>query len=207
MNYGELKADFLGLLKRRDLTDAQADNFIRKAVNRVQRVLRIPPMEKSIAVIYDGEQFTDGQLPIPADYLRLISLSATPPGGTERELTQSDLQSVLDLRTRTGRPTHFVRRGGYWSLAPIPEIGTKFRIDYYDEFPALTAGADNYLTNGAADMVTSAALVFACSHFNDKRKLDFEADFQTVKQEIEDQAAQDALINASVAATYQFPED
>ncbi len=207
MNYGELKADFLGLLKRRDITDTQADNFIRKAVNRVQRVLRIPPMEKSIAVTYDGDQFTDGQLPIPADYLRLISLSSAPPGSYESEMTQSDLQTVLDLRGRTGRPTNFVRRGGYWITGPLPEIGTKFRIDYYDEFPPLASGSDNYLTNGAADMVTSAALVFACSHFNDKRKLDFEADFQTVKQEIEDQAAQDTLINASVSAAYQFPED
>jgi hypothetical protein len=207
MNYGELKADFLGLLKRRDITDTQADNFLRKAVNRVQRVLRIPPMEKSIAVTYDGDVFTDGQLPIPSDYLRLISMSATPPGASEKELHQSDLQTVLDSRQSTGRPTRFVRRGGYWVFGPSPVTGTVFRIDYYDEFPSFTNSTSNYLTNGAGDLITNAALVFACTFFNDKRRDQFELDFQTVRLEIEEQAAQDTLINAVVSAAYVFPED
>lgn len=207
MNYGELKADFLGLLKRRDITDTQADNFIRKAVNRVQRVLRIPPMEKSIAITYDGSIIKDGQLPIPNDYLRLIAMTAKPPGAKEAEVTQRDLQAVLELQGTTGRPTRFVRRGGYWLFGPTPEVGTVFRVDYYDEFPTLTGTTDNYLTNGAQDLVINSALVFACAHFNDKRELKFENDFQVVRGEIEDQAQQDVLINSAVSGSYHFPED
>ena len=208
MNYGELKADFLGLLKRRDITDTQADSFIRKAVNRVQRVLRIPPMEKSIAVTYDGAQFKDGQLPIPSDYLRMIAMTAAPPGQEEREVSQRDLAAVLELQNVSGRPLRFVRRGGYWVFGPKPIIGTVFRIDYYDEFPTLTNSADtSYLTNGAADLVVNGALVYACAHFNDKRKDVFENDFQLVRMEIEGQAQQDSLINSAVSASYEFPED
>jgi hypothetical protein len=73
MNYGETKAQFLGLLKRRDITDSLAETFLQQAVSRIQRVLRIPPMEKSVAVVYDGTILTNGEIPIPSDYLRLIA--------------------------------------------------------------------------------------------------------------------------------------
>ncbi|MBR1173900.1 hypothetical protein JQ617_08040 [Bradyrhizobium sp. KB893862 SZCCT0404] len=208
MNYGELKADFLGLLKRRDITDTQADSFIQKAVNRVQRVLRIPPMEKAVAITYDGVQFTDGQIPIPSDYLRLISMTATDPSGREQEVVPVALNEVLQERFRTACPTKFVRRGGYWQFAPSPAVGTVFRIDYYDEFPTLSAAGDtSYLTTGAADLVTYGALKYAADYFMDKRKEDFENTFQTIRLEIEEQAANDALINARASAAYQWPED
>jgi len=211
MDYAALKTDFLGLLKRRDITDTQADGFIQKAVNRTQRVLRIPPMEKSIAVTYDGTIITDGQLPIPSDYLRLITMTATDVDGGEREIKQADLQSVLALREPfyiASCPRKFVRRGGYWVFGPEPAVGTVFRIDYYDEFPTLTNDSDtNYLTQGAADLITYGALRFAADYFMDKRRDDFENTFQLIKGEIEDQAQTDALINAEVSAPYIFPED
>lgn len=208
MNYGDLKADFLGLLKRRDITDTQADSFIQKAVTRVQRVLRIPPMEKSIAVTYDGSVFNNGQIPIPSDYLRLIAISATPPGCEEREIKQKDLQSVLALVPINDRPTGFARRGGYWQFGPTPPAGTVFRIDYYDEFPAFANATDtNYLTQGAQDLITYGALSFASDYFLDKRGPGFEATFLRIVNEIENQAQQDALINAEVSAAYEFPED
>jgi hypothetical protein len=210
MNYGELKADFLGLLKRRDITDTQADSFIAKSVNRVQRVLRIPPMEKAIAITYDGDQFNKGQLPIPSDYLRLISITATPPSLSEKEVHQKDLETVLRDRWggATGRPRSFVRRGGYWQFGPFPPVGTIFRIDYYDEFPTLSAAGDtSFLTQGASDLVVYGALKFAADYFMDKRKDDFENTFLTIRQEIEDQAQTDALINAQAAPAYHFPED
>lgn len=208
MNYGDLKADFLGLLKRRDITDTQADSFIQKAVNRTQRVLRIPPMEKSIAVVYDGTVFTNGQVPIPSDYLRLIAISATPPGLDEREVKRHDLQSVLELVPIIGRPQRFARRGGYWQFGPTPTAGTTFRIDYYDEFPTLSASTDtSYLTQGAADLITYGALVYAGDYFLDKRVQNWEGTFQTILGEITDQAQQDELINSVVSPAYEFPED
>src|SRR4029077_6585012 len=97
MNYGELQAQFEGLLKRRDMTRAQSQTFLQQAVSRVQRVLRIPPMEKSVSVTYDGVTFQDGEIPIPNDYLRLIALTVTTPTGHERVLRLADLNTVLRL--------------------------------------------------------------------------------------------------------------
>lgn len=204
MNYGELKTQFLGLLKRRDITDGQADTFLHQAIQRVQRVLRIPPMEKSITVTYDGDVFKDGELPIPSDYLRLIAMSAND----RAELKQADLTSVLELAKFTGCPTHFTRRGSKWKFGPTPEVGTKFRIDYYDEFSDLVVASDkNYLTVGANDLCVYGALSFAADWFIDKRAPAFEGRFIQIKDEIQLQADQDALLNSQMSSAYDFPED
>lgn len=209
MNYGETKAQFLGLLKRRDMTDAQADIFLQQAVSRIQRVLRIPPMEKSVAVTYDGTVIHDGALPIPSDYLRLIAMTVTTPSGEEREVKQTDLQTVLQDRSggSVGCPRSFTRRGGHWVFGPVPPVGTIFRIDYYDEFPALEGPtSSNYLTAGANDLVMYGALSFAADWFIDKRAPMFEARFMAIVNEIQAQADTDALINAQASAAYTIPD-
>jgi hypothetical protein len=208
MNYGELQAQFEGLLKRRDMTPAQSQTFLQQAVSRVQRVLRIPPMEKSVSVTYDGVEFHDGEIPIPNDYLRLIAITATTPTGEERECRQHDLNSVIALaKSSCDFPRAFVRRGGLWKFGPTPPVGTVFRIDYYDEFPPLEDPTDSsYLTTGPTDLVIYAALSYAGDWFVDKRAPAWEARFQSIVAEVQSQADQDALINAAVAPAYHFPE-
>lgn len=207
MNYGELQAQFEGLLKRRDMTPTQSSIFLQQGVSRVQRVLRIPPMEKSVAVTYDGVVFTDGQIAIPNDFLRLIAITATAPDGTEYEVKQKDLQTVLRDRTGSGCPRSFTRRGGVWEFGPTPTVGTVFRIDYYDEFPTLSAPTDsNFLTAGPTDLVIFAALTYAGEWFVDKRTPVWEQRFQSVVAEIQNQADQDALINAVVSSAYDIPD-
>jgi hypothetical protein len=100
-----------------------------------------------------------------------------------------------------------VRRGGLWKIGPTPAVGTVFRIDYYDEFPALSAPTDsNYLTSGPTDCVIYAALSYAGEWFVDKRTPTWEARFQGIVSEIQNQADQDELINAEVAPAYHFPD-
>lgn len=209
MNYGELQAQFEGLLKRRDMTPTQSSIFLQQAVSRVQRVLRIPPMEKSVSVTYDGSTFQNGEIPIPNDYLRLIALTVTTPDGEERELKQKDLTTVLRDRWggASGCPRSFTRRGGLWVFGPTPSVGTVIRIDYYDEFPTLSAPSDsNFLTSGPTDLVIYAALTYAGEWFVDKRTPNWEARFQQIVSEIQNQADQDALVNAEVASAYDIPD-
>jgi hypothetical protein len=208
MNYGELQAQFEGLLKRRDMTPTQSSIFLQQAVSRVQRVLRIPPMEKSVAVTYDGSTFHDGQIPIPNDYLRLIGITVSTPYG-EKEVKQKDLATVLNDRSSgvADTPRSFVRRGGLWEFGPEPLVGTVIRIDYYDEFPTLSAPTDsNFLTAGPTDLVIYAALTYAGEWFVDKRTPTWEARFQSIVAEIQNQADQDALINAEASSAYCIPD-
>ena len=208
MNYGQLREQFEGLLKRRDMTPSQSETFLQQAVSRVQRVLRIPPMEKSVSVTYDGVTYQDGEIPIPNDYLRMIALTVTTPSGHERVLRLKDLQTVLDLaRSSDDCPSAYVRRGGLWKVGPTPAAGTVFRIDYYDEFPSLADPTDSgYLTTGPTDLVIYAALSYAADWFVDKRAPAWEARFQSILAEVQNQADQDALINAEVSPAYHFPD-
>ena len=154
--------------------------------------------------------FKDGKLPIPSDYLRLIAVTATPPGMGEKEVKQADLSTVLRDRWggAVGRPVSFVRRGGLWHFGPIPPVGTVFRVDYYDEFPKLAKATDSgYLTMGANDLIIYGALSFAGDWFIDKRAPAWEQRFEAIVNEIQNQADQDALVNAVVSAAYEFPED
>jgi hypothetical protein len=164
-------------------------------------------MEKSIAITYDGVIFTNGELPIPNDYLRLIAMTADD-GTNEQEVKARDLPTILATKNFTGLPSGFVRRGSVWKFGPTPVAGTIIRVDYYDEFPTLSAPTDsNYLTLGANDLIIYGALKYAGDYFTDKRAATWEQTFKTIADEIADQAAQDALINAQVSAAYPFPDD
>lgn len=203
MNYGELKAQFEGLLKRRDLTTTQRDTFISQGIARTQRVLRIPPMEKSIAITYDEDEFTNGEIPIPEDFLRLKAFTRG-----KVELKLRDLPGVLLYSDILGNPEAYARRGGVWKFDRLPAAGTIFRIDYYAEFAALSADADtNYITIAAADCVIYAALSYAADFFIDRRAQAFDATFMRIVAEIQNQSDQDELVNSVVSPSYDFPED
>lgn len=208
MNFGEVKAQFEGLLKRRDMTASQSASFLQQAVSRVQRLIRTPPQEKSVLITYDGSTFTDGEIPVPNDYLRLIALTVTDEAGDEVEVKQKDLSSVLNDRYLGGScPRSFTRRGGVWVFGPVPAVGTEVRVDYLSEFSALSADTDsNFLTAGPTDLIIYAALSYAADYFVDRRAPVWEARFQSIVAEVQGQADQDALMSAEASATYDYPD-
>ena len=71
MNKGELRTHIKDVLNRSDLSDALTDTFIEHTLTRIQRLLRIPSMERTatqtVAGGYDG-------FVIPNDFLEIISL-------------------------------------------------------------------------------------------------------------------------------------
>lgn len=203
MNYGELKAQFEGLLKRRDMTPTQRDAFLSQGIARAQRVLRIPPMEKSVEIIYDEDEFEGGEIPIPNDFLRLKAMTVG-----KNELKAKDLTTVLSTSDIVGTPTAYTRRGGYWKLDRLPEIGTAIRFDFYAEFPELTNDSDeNYITRAASDVAIYGALSYAGDWFIDRRQPAWEARFLSIVGELTDQSDQDELVNSNSSPAYFYPED
>ena len=71
MNKGELRTHIKDVLNRSDLSDALTDTFIEHTLTRIQRLLRIPSMERTatqtVAGGYDG-------FVIPNDFLEIISI-------------------------------------------------------------------------------------------------------------------------------------
>lgn len=206
MIYSELQSNLTALLNRRDLTPALRDLFIQQAFQKIQRTLRVPAMEKSIVATV-GSLFTDG-LQVPGDLLQFIALTDNDTG---LELKRGTLQQVLPRQKedQSGCPKLFTRRGAKFLIAPLPSTGKTLRMDYYAQFKQLVNPTDtNVLTDIAPDLLLQGALVFACTHFNDKRKDGFTSDFNATIDDLNMQANRDELTaNAQMAPALHFDDE
>jgi hypothetical protein len=148
-------------------------------------------MEKGIVATI-GNIFSGG-LDVPGDLIQLISITSQDTGD---ELTRASLQRVLRSQLHDGNDyaNMFTRRGSQFLLAPLCNQGDKIRIDYYAAFTPLVADSDtNVLTDIADDLIIFGALIYGCSHFNDKRKDGFEGDYTKRLGELNGQAIKDEL--------------
>ena len=192
MNYGEAKAQFQALLNRRDITPSLVTTFMKSSIQRVQRVLRIPMMEKAIRITV-GTDF-DG-LTIPGDFLQLISMTANGS-----QLRQASLDEVLRIQeNETGEPRVFHRLLNKFLIAPNPSVGTQIRVDFIADFGEITSDADEpTLLEVAPDLVIYGALVFAANYYLDQRIETFETTFQTLLAEYMAQAYDDAMAGGAM---------
>lgn len=197
MAYSDIQTEFLARLNRRDCTPTLGKYFIQNSIKRIQRELRVPAMEKGIVATI-GNIFSGG-LDVPGDLIQLIAITSEDSG---KELKRSSLQKVLITQKYAGNAyaTMFSRRGSQFLLAPLCNQGDKIRMDYYAAFAPLVNDSDsNVLTDIADDLIIFGALVYGCTHFNDKRKDGFETDYQSRLSELNDQAVKDELTgNAQV---------
>lgn len=199
MNYGAAKAQFQALLNRRDITPSLVTNFMNSSLQRVQRVLRVPAMEKA-QIITVGTDFTG--ISIPGEFLQLVSLTAN---GTQ--LRQGSLDEVLKLQeTGEGNPRVFYRLLNKFIVGPNPSKGTEFRMDFIGDFGEITSDVDEpTILEIAPDLVIYGALVFAANYYLDQRLSTFENTFQTLLMEYQAQAYDDAIGGgAAITPAYSF---
>ena len=184
MNKGQIRAHFKALLNRSDCTDALADTFIDQALTRIQRFLRIPPMEKQQS--YD---FTSGtaitQVTVPQDLLEIIDIHYDGVGLTRVPLHE---MAALHKTAENGSPTVFTRERELIKIAPLPSSGTLY-LNYYATLEELTSDSDeNIITIIASDLLTYTALAYAADYFLDERGPLFEQKSGQFLAEIQEQA-------------------
>jgi hypothetical protein len=217
MTLDELKAQFTGLMNRRDLTanTALVSTFMNQAIMRVQRDLRVPAMEK-MAQVTIGDGYTG--LAIPSD---LLELKEIRPEASNVRLRKTTLDQALSAATTNGVPQIYARRGSSWVLGPSPSSGDLIDVTYYAELPALVADTDeNVISIIAWDLIVAAACSAACAWFKDNRRgstvdplsgkiIDgFEGDYNRILNALQDQADQDELgDDACVAPCLVYPPD
>ena len=211
--YGETRTKFLRLLKRRDCSDALADDFLADSVSRIQRVLRIPAGEKAVEVtVADVTYLDDENLPIPSDYLKLKDLTITnSEGGDRRTLVRKPLAEVQHYAEwgAQGCTKFYARRGATWIVGPLPLAGDVIRVDYYSEYESFdTDATETILLDIADDLVIYGALSYACDNFTDKRGPAFEGRFTQILSDLQAQADDDELSgNSAVQQGFSYPED
>lgn len=207
--YGDIRTKFLTRVRRRDCTTSLADGFIEDAITRLQRIVRLPAMEKSVAYTVDDNTYGDGRLAIPSDYLMMREFSVTLPDGTKRTLDRKALSEVQGHTDLVSYPVKYARQDAYFVLAPYPQSGCVLTMDYYGEFDDLSEVDDEtVLSNIASDAIIFGALSYACDHFEDKRGPRFEQRFIQIVADIQDMADRDELSGvAAVAPAFSYPAD
>ena len=198
MAYVDVKNQFLGLLNRRDITPSLTNTFLNFGVQRIQRELRVPAMEKIAEFICDGTN----KVPVPGDYLEAINVY-TNSTAEQNRLIKTDMQTILNFQNISGSPRYYTRISGNFHVGPFPAAGTSVFIHYYADTSGLVADTDtNWITEVAPTLLIYAALSYASDYFLDDRKQMFEASYIQIAEQIQNMALQDELENASISSAY-----
>lgn len=184
MNYGEVKDYFSKVLNRRDITPSLTGIFINNAIQRTQRLLRLPPMEKSVIV-----SPTNGAVDVPGDLLQFIAVIVD-----DKVHGRISLSDLLNYRSIQSSFNGYAIQDGQVLLTPEPPASADVRIDYYGDFTSLVADTDsNWMTEIAPDLIVYGALSYACDYFLDNRKQLFEERFINTVGELAEQRMMDEL--------------
>ena len=199
MNKAQIRVQLLALLNRNDCTNAQADIFIDQTVARIQRTLRVPPMEKqSVSTVNDT---TPELIVLPDDFLNIKYLYTS-----QGMLEYRDVTSFFAIPPSTGEPKYYTRLQGGLQLKPTPPEGTAITLVYYGEIPDLVVDTDsNFLTVIASDLLIYGALTFAVDFFVDDRKPLFEERYVTIYREVDEQARLTDMEQTTMAMQPVYP--
>lgn len=206
--YAQVRTKFLARLNRRDCTTALADGFIEDALTRIQRIPRLPLMEKSVTVTIDDADYVDNgnRFSIPTDFIKIKAITVDG----KYTLSKRALGFVLMLAdTSTAPPLWYAREGGTWVFAPTPDSDdTSIRIDYYGELATFASDADTALiADVAEDLIVFGALSYAAEHWSDKRADRFEQRFTQIISDLQAMADEDELSDAVVSPALLYPND
>ena len=161
--FTELKDAVADWLDRSDLT-ARIPDFITLAETRINRELRIRPMEvRSSMTTTAGSQYFN----LPGGYIQMrnIQLNANPV--TPLEYITPEMLDRLYGSSTTGKPRAYTLIGDEIQLSPIPDSAYSLEMAFYEKFTPLGDGAtggtvvSNWLTLNAPDVLLYGALLEA----------------------------------------------
>jgi hypothetical protein len=192
-----------GLLARNDTTNSIIDGFIDQSIARIQRSLRVPPMEKSDITTVTEENA--GAIILPNDFMRLKHLFTLnlPRNYSIQYVDPSTFMQTQDAPGNT--PKIYTRIQGSLLIKPTPPVGTQLQLVYYGEIPDLIDDADtNFITELAPDLLIYTALSFASDYYIDDRKDQFEAVAQRAYEELKAQGDETELMQEGLVISTSF---
>ncbi len=193
MNKSQIRSQFLALLNRNDCSNELADTFLEQGLARIQRTLRVPPMEKMET--YTINDVTPGSLTLPEDFLNIKYLYCD---GTLLEYV--DIGRLLSQPQYIDTPSMYTRVQGSLRLSPTPPEGATVVMVYYGEIPDLTEDtSENFVTVVAPDLLIYGSLSYAADYFIDERKPLFEETYGRVYNELTEQALLTEMDQSSMA--------
>lgn len=213
MNLSQLTAQFVALMNRTDLSGNSVlqSTFIQQSITRIQRELRVPFMEKTIAYLIPDTYDPTRGLAIPSDLLELIDImvDSDNDGIPDYPLQRVQYKDAAAPAQYIDVPRVFARLGGNWLIGPQPAVGRTMWLVYYAEFAPLINPTDtNTLSNIGWDAIVYGALSAACDYYNDDRSQAFEARYTQIMQNLQAMADSDELTaDAAVRPALLFSND
>tara|TARA_R110000822_G_scaffold305513_3_gene431312 strand:+ start:4030 stop:4623 length:594 start_codon:yes stop_codon:yes gene_type:complete len=140
------------------------EDFITLAQRRIQRDVRVPPME----VLSSGITITAGQSAIPSAMLDVKEIVAYN-GSTAWPVYRDTYANVKNKRLGTGSgPVVFDTVAGNFEFGPEPTSGVTVDIVYYQELEFISPSvASNWFSLYAPELVLYAALYEAAVFMKD----------------------------------------
>lgn len=163
-NYQTLKNALAEWLNREGFTsiEARSQDFLDMAQRRVQREVRVPPMERQVELIPDDQ----GRAPVPTDYLEakyVVAVSSTDAW----YLQPATYPQVLQHRQRRQRLLVFDVEAGYFHFGGQPR-DEEIQLVYYREFEFVNETTQtNWFTMYAPELILYAAIVEAATYLKD----------------------------------------
>lgn len=192
MTKSEMRTAIRQWTQRRNIPDATVDSFMDFSQSRANRMLRIPPLEKYVAI----NASSNGTFAVPDDYLEAKSLQV-PYNDTLLDLDRKTMREVkkLQVEQRTDYPLFFARVDTAFEMAPW-SLGEDVDINlYYYSVMPFPAGEDetNWFFSNASDLILYGALEELSKYTRDEEgqarwKAAFEQEVNTL-QAVEDRAA------------------
>ena len=160
--YDGLKSAIADWLDRSDLDDRIPD-FIRLAETRINRKLRIRPMEvRSTMTTNAGQRYFN----LPGGFLSMRNIQLNTNPITPLEQISPEMLDRLYGSDVTGKPTAYALIGDEIQLAPIPDSSYELEVAFYEKFTPLGDGTggtvtSNWLSTNAPDVLLYGALLEA----------------------------------------------
>ena len=160
--YTELKDAVADWLDRSDLT-ARIPDFIALAETRINRELRIRPMEvRSLMTTTAGNQYFN----LPGGYIQMRNIQLNTNPVTPLEYITPEMMDRLYGSSTTGKPRAYTLIGDEIQLSPIPDSTYSLEMAFYEKFTSLGDGTSgtvtsNWLTLNAPDILLYGALLEA----------------------------------------------
>jgi len=197
VSFNSVVASFTTLLNRNDCTAAQANLFVQQAMNRIQREVRLPCMERLQVITSTGSL---SQFPVPNDLLMLQDILV--PGandGTMRPLKKVPYRQLVRMAP-TAWPTSYARFQNLFFIAGAVAAGTPVQVLYHGQFTAISDPTqDNEITASEPDMIVYAALSYAGDYFEHPNTDRWESKYEGIRESLKS-LAEDLEMNGGPAA-------
>ena len=186
-SYSTIKDAVVEWLNREGFNDVddRVEDFIIMGQRRINRTVRIPPMEVKLELTIDS----NGEADIPTDFMDAKYMVATE--GTESvEVSRGTYTQVKRLQTNgDGCPSMYDLEAGKILFGTTPGSGVTMTMIYYQELEFVTSStAENWFSQYAPELILYAALIEASIYLRSfESRREYEGEYKKAIARLEKQ--------------------